>query len=352
MAAIPGFSANDISNWYGAGHLTSQPQSGTSGSGVFSQLATAPPVGQAIPYQFQDINEPVGTPETSNYRPAVAKGEVIPDQYASRYLPTEYTIGTDGVKRAKAAIAKAGTAAIPVFTSLAAKQAYALAGRAEQEGAAGRLANLNLGNDILAGYDQSIANNRALSDQYQTQFDAGQTTATNALQSGYGQAQAGLLDRYNRNMGMVNQYGDSQRSDLAQQYAKQLAASNQSAIRRGLGNTTIRDSLNRGVNSDYARNNLALEDSLLQDRLRTDQSLSGDYLNSLIGGATATSGLQERQNQYRTNLWDSNLARENQGSAQRLGFLSGITNDYPTSADYGSYLLQSGVLQETAGSRS
>jgi hypothetical protein len=210
---------------------------------------------------------------------------------------------------------------------------------------AGIQRNLGRRDAALAGYDQRIANNRQMMDAYQPQFDAQQAAARQSLGDAYGTAQAGYQDRYNRNMAMVNQYGDSQRSDLNQKYQQQLGQANQAAIRSGLGNSTIGMNLNRGVTSDYNRNNLALNDSLLQNRLRTDQTLSGDYLNSMIAGGSAMSGLQNQQNQYGTQLQQANLSRENQMTGDRLGFLAGYTDEYPTLADISNLYLQSGVLK-------
>jgi hypothetical protein len=213
--------------------------------------------------------------------------------------------------------------------------------------------NRNLGrrNTALAGYDQRIATNRALMDAYQPQFDSEQQAARTDLSGGFSAGQTGLMDRYNRNMGYVNAYGDSQRSDLEQKRAQQLAAANQAAVRRGLGNSTIALNLTRGVNSDFNRAGLDLEDRLLQNRMQTDQALSGDYLNSLIAGGTAMSGLRERQNQYGTQLQQANLGREGQMTGDRLGFLAGYTDEYPTLADISNLYLQSGVLEETKKTR-
>lgn len=211
--------------------------------------------------------------------------------------------------------------------------------------------NLQRRDTALAGYDQRINTGRALMDAYQPQFQAEQAAALNDLGSGYGAAQQGMLDRYNRNMNTVNAYGASQRSDLEQKRAQQLAAANQAAVRRGLGNSTIGLNLTRAVNSDFNRAGLDLEDRLLQNRLNTDQQLSGDYLNSLIGGGTAMSGLRERQNQYGTQLQQANLGRELQLTGDRLGFLAGYSDEYPTLADISNLYLQSGVLEETKKTR-
>lgn len=175
--------------------------------------------------------------------------------------------------------------AIPQLTSRSAIEAYRLAEMARQEAASKSAENRTRGNAILAGYDQNIAQNRGMSDQI---------LAQNAS------------------------YGDSMRQSLANDYKTNLAASNQSAIRRGLGNTTIRDSLNRGVRSQYDLARMQLGDQLTQRN---------------IGLTTDAMG------------------RDNQLTNARLGFLGSIQNDYPTSADIANYYLQSGVLEETKTSR-
>ncbi len=281
----PIFTANDLSSWYGSGTLTSQPWQGSGSGGLYGSLSAMPSVGGGSPYQFSDITTPV-TQETTDYRPAVAKGGFIPEEYATRYDSSLYTVDANGNKVAKAAISKAGTpGGDALYGSRSANLAYGLAERARQEAAAGRQENRERGNAILAGYDQNIANNRAMSD---------------------------------RILAMNAGYGDSMRQQLSNDYASRLASSNQFAIRRGLGNTTIRDSLNRGVTSAYDLSRMQLGDQLTQRNI----------------GLTTDA-----------------LGRENQGVAQRLGFLGSVQNDYPTSADYGNYLLQSGVLEETKGSR-
>lgn len=370
-----------------------------------------------------------------------------------RYAPTQYPYQSYTTPSA--------------ITSESGKRADLFANIMAQSAQYGQQENAQRGQAILSGYDQQIANNRALADRYEPQFQAAQTASladltagydsslaerkggqslydsaqSNALsdlnsgygaavtkrggditrfdaeqakaladiQSGYSAAQGELRDRYDRNMGYANQYGASMRSDLADQRQRDLGAANQSAIRRGLGNTTIRDSLNRGVNADYTRNNLALEDRLLQNRLATDQALSGDYANSIIAGGQATAAQRERaaqgsamlggqyadtlvnrgqatagqrerssqgsaalRNQYAdtflnrgqaiaaqrgvssqlaTQLREANLGRENQAVTGRLGFLSAIQNPYPTLADISNLYLQSGVLDETKASR-
>lgn len=171
------------------------------------------------------------------------------------------------------------------LTSISAKQAALQSNIMAQNAQAQQAENAQRGQAILSGYGQRIANNRGFADQQ---------------------------------MGMIDSYGNSQRLALDQQRQAQMANARQSAMSRGLGNTTIQDSLNRGVNADYARNQLGLTDQLLQNRLNQNQT---------------------------------NIGTENQLTGDRLQFLGAIQNPYPTLADISNLYLQSGVLQETAGSR-
>ena len=171
------------------------------------------------------------------------------------------------------------------LTSLSAKQTALGANVLAQNAQAAQGEQAARGQAILSGYGQRIANNRGFADQQ---------------------------------MGMIDAYGNSQRLALDQQRQAQMARSRQSAMSRGLGNTTIQDSLNRGVDADYARNQLGLTDQLLQNRLNQNQT---------------------------------NIGTENQLTGDRLQFLGAIQNPYPSLADISNLYLQSGILQETAGSR-
>jgi len=155
---------------------------------------------------------------------------------------------------------------------------------------------------VIGGYDQQIANNRLLGNQaYQT------------LQANYDPIAADAVATRERNMGRIDQYGNSMRSDLDIKAQQMMAAAQQSAIQRGLGNTTITNSLQRGAAFDNNRQKLALEDQLLQNRIATDSSLSGAYQNVLQNRAQAL-GSQFNQN----------ISNENQLTGQRLGYIGGI----------------------------
>ena len=96
--------------------------------------------------------------------------------------------------------------------------------------------NLNRYNEILQGYQkqQAVFNQQS------------------------GQIAQSYQDMLNTYMGQ----GESQRVALGQQYARQAADTQQSMISRGLGNTTLLDTAQRGVGYDYANSQIALNDTL------------------------------------------------------------------------------------------
>ena len=311
---LPDYSADYFNSQFGRNNLTSSPWTQT-GSGDFTGLGAPTAISPQTSYGGEawrlEPNTPaitykaavptVGEIANPTARAAVAAGGYITAANLPLYDSSLYDLQTSGSNRgkgkAKAAIAAraayvAGTPEVQAkdaFTqplkSISAITAARIAEQARQERLFGQAENRNRGNTILAGYDQNLANNRGISDRMIAENEG---------------------------------YGDSMRRQLYNDYKARGDASRQSAIRRGLGNTTITNSLQRGIDNQYDLASMQLGDQLTQRKI------------GLLG---------------------EGIGRENQGSAQRLGFLNSIQNDYPTSADYGNYLLQSGVLQETAGSR-
>lgn len=187
--------------------------------------------------------------------------------------------------QAREFVAPLGPDGKPLYKGVAANLAAAYADIGGQLAQWGQGENAARGTAILAGMDQRIANNRAAADASQGYADA---------------------------------YGHDQRRSLNDFFRQSSAQARQAALRRGLGNSTIQSALDRGVNADYARNQLQLEDSLLQNRI----------------------GILNQNRQY-----------ENQLTGDRLGFLASIENPYPTYADISNFGLQAGVLNETGASR-
>jgi hypothetical protein len=189
---------------------------------------------------------------------------------------------------------------------------------AEAERQASLARNAERANVIQGGYDQQLANSRIMANQgYQN------------INDNYAGLTADAAATRDRNMARIDQYGNSARSDLAIKNQQMLAAASQSAIKRGLGNTTIQDSLVRGQNFDNTRQSLALEDQLLQNRISTDASLSGAYQNTLQNRA-----------QSLASQWNKNMDTENGITGQRLQFLADIQDQGPSFNDVSNYYLQ------------
>ncbi len=160
-------------------------------------------------------------------------------------------------------------------------------------------------NIVIGGYDQQMANSRNDGDQ-----------AYLNLRNDYSQVTADALATRDRNMARVDQYGNSMRSDLYIQGKQRLAKASQTAIQRGLGNTTIQDSLVRGQNFDNTRQQLSLEDQLLNNRILTDSNLSSVYQGILQNRAN---GLNAQANQ--------NISNDNTLAGNRLSYIGGIKDN-------------------------
>lgn len=160
-------------------------------------------------------------------------------------------------------------------------------------------------NAVIGGYDQQMANSRLMGQQ-----------GYDMLSANYGAVNADAAATRDRNMARIDQYGNSLRTDLNAKNQQAVAAASQSAIMRGLGNTTIQDSLVRGQTYDNNRQMLNLEDQLLQNRISTDTDLSRTYQDSLL---TKAQGLASQ--------WNQNISNDNALAGQRLGYIGGIKDN-------------------------
>lgn len=133
------------------------------------------------------------------------------------------------------------------------------------------------------------------------------------LSEDYAKISADAQATRDRNMARVDQYGASMRSDLDIKNQQSLASARQSSIMRGLGNTTIQDSMVRGQNFDNNRQTMALEDQLLQNRISTDTSLSKNYQDVLQNRASGLSNLwSQNANLYQQGLQMANSNQQSQ----------------------------------------
>jgi len=156
--------------------------------------------------------------------------------------------------------------------------------------------------DVTGGYDAQIARSRAAGEEGYARFS-----------NDYKAITADAVAARERNMARVDQYGASMRDDLNRKNTQNLVTASQSAIQRGLGNTTIYDSLRRGANFDNTRQLMSLEDQLLQNRITTDSNLSKTYQDTLQSRAQ---GLASQ--------WNQNMQNDNQLVGNKLGYIGSI----------------------------
>lgn len=150
---------------------------------------------------------------------------------------------------------------------------------------------------------------------------------------------AGSLDS-NSDTAWVDEYGDSQRQELARQLTQNLARAQADAIHRGLGNSSVMDSSQRTVYLDYNQRLLQLEDALMRQKLDIGA-------NSTTWGLTTDFGAwvdqyANTQRQQLTQRRDQQITEAKQ-SATRRGMRSSSyldSLDRGIKADYDQLLLQ------------
>lgn len=158
---------------------------------------------------------------------------------------------------------------------------------------AGGTPNLN---DPAQAYQQAYSQALAMNKAMYSNIEQGFTAAGKQLRRGQ-----------RRSMSQVNKLGRAERTDIADAYNAQVGDAAQTLINRGLGNTTVQQSVNRGIEADRSKANIRLTGELA--KMRSD--------------------LQDRFNTQRLAL-----------NTQKLGFMNSMTAAYP---DFGAYasLLQS-----------
>jgi hypothetical protein len=120
-----------------------------------------------------------------------------------------------------------------------------------------------------------------LATQYQTALDA----ANAANDARFQEAKTETLGLRDRTMAGISTLGDTQRRDINDGLTQAQANTTQSAINRGLYNTTILDSLQQGNQRTADRANQSLEESLNRQRIDADMATTQAY-----------TGLLERKN--------------------------------------------------------
>lgn len=153
-------------------------------------------------------------------------------------------------------------------------------------------------NNVLRGYQQAIAT---------------QTSAQSAIQAGYS-------NLYNDVLSRVQGIGAARSQAIDSASAKTLASGSQSLINRGLGNSTIQSSWDRGVESDRQYQQTQLSDALAKQ--------VGDYMSNL--------GLAGLNNQQRGLEGLSSFA------GRQLDFMNSVQAKYPDAGMYASLAQQAG----------
>lgn len=162
------------------------------------------------------------------------------------------------------------------------------------------LANEQRYEDIKAGYGdlyertQGQINDLSARDQeivsgYGDRFDTLMNTANQLSQE-----DRSLIDAYSAReqqlMGLIGQYGEGARDDIMRKYAGERSRSDQDMINRGLGNTTVREAVQRGLTEDEERANRRLDEQLSDREFRYGSQISADTLG-------AAERVSERDNQ-------------------------------------------------------
>lgn len=161
--------------------------------------------------------------------------------------------------------------------------------------------------NILAGYQQTRAQ---------------QTAAQDAIAGGY----TGL---YNDVLGQLQGQGSSQREMINRDYAANLGRTSQQLIDRGLGNSTIQSSVNRGFEFDRALAGNALNEQVARQY--------ADYASRL-----GQAGLDYRD---RANMQNTQLAQN------QLGWMNSVSAPYPDAGVYSQLAYQYGQAQEARENR-
>ena len=151
-------------------------------------------------------------------------------------------------------------------------------------------------NNILKGYQVALRQQQKM---------------TRGITQGYGQLSGQVLSD-------IQGIDASQRQAIADAYAQQSGSAAQSLISRGLGNTTVQDSIQRGLALDKAKADVALSNQTAQ--------LQAGYRSQL-----GMAGLGYR-----------NLAQQQRAALQnqQLGFMGSVQAQYPDAGLYAQMLSQ------------
>lgn len=251
-----------------------------------------------------------------------------------------------------------------------------LYGQREQQGAGRDTAALqallggfgDLQSQVVGGYGQRAANltgqQQGLQNRLMSAYDAARGNVTglyrndrdllNALYNArtanvmqqLGQERAGIeggyQERLQRNLGYLEDMGQRARREIQERSAADQARATQGLINRGLFNTTVMDTVGRGIREEEQQRMLDLEEMLNRRRVDIDAALSGDllgargqwagrgldFLQSLTGQALGTRerGIENYINML-NNMYQQQLGAAERGDVLGLQLGSQLTGD-------------------------
>lgn len=110
------------------------------------------------------------------------------------------------------------------------------------------------------------------------QYEQSQQDAKAANEQRYQDILKGYQDRVGRMMGYADRFQQTGQENIQRGLQKAMASNQQSAMSRGLGNTTVVDSLQRGAQQDAAYQERQLADQINLFKAQQDAAASGDLL--------------------------------------------------------------------------
>lgn len=177
---------------------------------------------------------------------------------------------------------------------------------------------------------------------------ASQAQGQNNIQQGYGQLAGNV-------QGTIQGITASQQQAINDAYTQQSGSASQSLINRGLGNTTIQGTMQRGLQLDQQKASIALanQQAQLSAGYQSQLGLAGlGYAGQSVQANTQQSNLSaEQQAAYGSQLGLAGLGYQNQANMQntqqannQLGFMNSVQMQYPNAQAYGQLLYNQGAL--------
>lgn len=220
---------------------------------------------------------------------------------------------------------------------------------------------------IAAGYRQTLASQMSaqqaiaggypqLANQIQAQLTPMQT-ALGQQQSGQQQIQQGYGALQQNVLGTIQGISASQQQAINDTYAQQRGGAAQSLVSRGLGNTTVNDSVQRGLTLDQQKANIALSNQTAQLTAGYQSQLGLSGLNYANQAVTQNTAQQNQMAQvaagYGSQIGLAGLGYQNQANLQNTGLATqglnwqnSIQAPYPNAQNYSNLAQQYGAQQQ------